>query len=74
MRYEDVGLFENTIYDGIAAMLVELRDAGHVSSLATAKPQVTAIRIVEHFGFTEFFEIQAGAPTEVGSTGEPRVR
>lgn len=67
VRYEDVGLYENTIYDGIAEMLVELREAGHVISLATAKPQVTAIRIVEHFGLTEFFEIQAGASSEVGS-------
>lgn len=67
VRYEDVGMFENELYDGIADMLAELRDAGHVISLATAKPQVTAIRIIEHFGLTGFFEIQAGATSEVGS-------
>ena len=67
-RYEDVGLFENAVYDGIPAMLAELHDDGHVISLATAKPQVTAIRIIEHFGFTDLFEVQAGATTEVGSS------
>lgn len=67
VRYEDVGMFENELYDGIADMLAELRDAGHVISLATAKPQVTAVRIIEHFGLTGFFEIQAGATSEVGS-------
>ena len=66
-RYEDVGLFENEVYPGIAAMLDELRAAGFVLSLATAKPQSTAIRIVEHFGFTDYFTIQAGATIEVGS-------
>ena len=66
-RYEDVGLFENEVYPGIAAMLDELRSAGLVLSLATAKPQSTAIRIVEHFGFSDHFTVRAGATMEVGS-------
>jgi len=66
-RYEDVGLFENTVYPGIAEMLDELVAAGHTLSLATAKPETTAKRIVEHFGFTEYFAVQAGATHEVGS-------
>lgn len=66
-RYEDVGLFENEVYPGIAAMLDELRSAGFVLSLATAKPQSTAIRIVEHFGFSDHFTVRAGATMEVGS-------
>ncbi len=65
-RYEDIGLFENTVYPGIAEMLDELVAAGFTLSLATAKPQHTAIRIVEHFGFTAYFELQAGATIEVG--------
>jgi phosphoglycolate phosphatase len=66
-RYEDVGLFENEVYPGIAAMLEDLRGAGLTLSLATAKPQSTAIRIVEHFGFTDYFSVQAGATIDVGS-------
>jgi phosphoglycolate phosphatase len=66
-RYEDLGLFENEVYPGVAAMLDELHAAGFALSLATAKPQSTAIRIVEHFGFTDYFTIQAGATIEVGS-------
>lgn len=67
VRYEDVELFENEVYDGIAGMLDELAEAGFTLSLATAKPQQTAIRIVEHFGFTSYFSLQAGATIEVGS-------
>ena len=66
-RYQDVGLYENEVYPGIAEMLIDLRDNGYTLAIATAKPQVTAVRIVEHFGFTEYFSVQAGATIEVGS-------
>ncbi len=65
-RYEDVGLFENTVYPGVVEMLAELADAGHTLSIATAKPERTAQRIIEHFGFTAHFVVQAGASNEVG--------
>ena len=65
-RYEDVGLFENTVYPGIADMLDELVAAGHTLSLATAKPEPTAKRIIEHFGFADHFAVQAGASIDVG--------
>ena len=67
VRYEDVGLFENEVYPGVAQMLTDLADAGYVLALATAKPQHTAIRIIEHFGFTGAFALQAGATAHVGS-------
>ena len=66
-RYEDIGLFENTLYPGIAEMLDELAAAGHILSIATAKPEPTAKRIIEHFGFTDHFAVQAGATIEVGT-------
>jgi phosphoglycolate phosphatase len=54
------------VYPGIAEMLDELRAAGHTLSLATAKPEDTARRIIEHFGFSSYFEVQAGATNDVG--------
>jgi phosphoglycolate phosphatase len=65
-RYGDIGLFENTVYPGIAEMLDELHAAGHTLSIATAKPEPTAKRIIEHFGFSDHFTVQAGASAEVG--------
>ncbi len=67
-RYEDTGLFENEMYPGVVEMLDELCAAGHVLSLATAKPEPTAIRIIEHFGLTDYFEVLAGASVDVGSS------
>lgn len=66
-RYEDIGLFENTVYPGVAEMLDELGGAGHTLSIATAKPETTAKRIIDHFGFADRFAVQAGATVEVGS-------
>ena len=66
-RYEDIGLFENTVYPGVAEMLDELVTAGHTLSIATAKPEPTARRIIEHFGFADYFAVQAGATLEVGT-------
>jgi phosphoglycolate phosphatase len=65
--YEDGGLFDNAVYPGIADMLDELTAAGFVVSLATAKPEMTAVRIIEHFGFSHHFTVQAGASPTVGS-------
>jgi phosphoglycolate phosphatase len=67
-HYEAGSLFDNTMYPGIVEMLDALRADGHVLSLATAKPEPTAIRITEHFGLTGYFELQAGASIDVGSS------
>jgi phosphoglycolate phosphatase len=60
-RYETIGLFENTLYDGVIEMLDALAAAGLSLSIATAKPERTALRILEHFGLSDRFEVIVGA-------------
>lgn len=60
-RYATIGAYENTIYDGIIDMLDRLAEAGYSLSIATAKPEVTAHPILDHFGITDRFEVRAGA-------------
>jgi phosphoglycolate phosphatase len=60
-------LFENSLYPGIGEMLDTLAADGHTLSIATAKPEPTARRIIEHFGFAHHFAVQAGATVEVGT-------
>ena len=55
------GLFENELYDGIPQMLDALRESGYVLLLATAKPEVYAKRITEHFGISKYFYAECGA-------------
>ena len=60
-RYNDIGLFENTVYDGIPEMLETLRADGLTLALATAKPEEPARRITAHFGLSDHFAFEAGA-------------
>jgi phosphoglycolate phosphatase len=55
-RFGDVGLFENSVYEGIPEMLATLRDKGVRLFLATSKPWTFAERILIHFELREFFE------------------
>ena len=65
-RYEDGGLFETTLYDGVVDMLDALRAHGLVLAVATAKPETTARRVVEHLGLADRFAVLAGATFEPG--------
>jgi phosphoglycolate phosphatase len=63
-HYEITGWCDNRVYDGIAEVLAAL-DGPVTLALATAKPEPTAIRIVEHFGFSHHFAVRAGAAAAI---------
>ena len=54
-RFADIGIFENHPYDGIPEALAELRARGSALHVATSKPAVYAVRIVERFGLAPHF-------------------
>lgn len=54
--YSDVGLYENRVYDGIPPALAALRRDGHTLLVATSKPHLYAVRILEHFDLHRFFD------------------
>jgi phosphoglycolate phosphatase len=55
-RFSDVGLYENSVYDGIGEVLTKLCASGHRLFVATSKPHVFAERIIDHFGLRDHFE------------------
>lgn len=59
--YADKGIFENEVYSGIPELLKHLTAEGKKTALATSKPEKFALRILEHFGLTEYFSAVAGA-------------
>lgn len=69
-RYAATGAYENTLYDGVIAMLDALAAAGYSLSVATAKPEVTAHPILDYFGISDRFDVRAGATL----TGERRTK
>jgi phosphoglycolate phosphatase len=60
-HYWDVGAFVNTVYPGMEGVLDALAGQGLRLAIATSKPEPTALRILEHFGYTSRFEVIAGA-------------
>lgn len=54
-RFGKKGLYENRVYPGIPDVLEELSQTGHRLYLATAKPEIYADRIMEHFDLRPYF-------------------
>jgi phosphoglycolate phosphatase len=59
-RFSDVGIYENSIYDGIPELLAALV-AGPRLFVATSKLAVFAERIIAHFALVQYFERIFGA-------------
>lgn len=59
--FAETGIFENELYLGVHHMLQRLRDAGAVLCLATSKPTVFALKILEHFDLTKYFHQVVGS-------------
>ena len=66
--YAGQGLYENIPYPGINDLLHVLHKAGKKLILATSKPEVFAVRILERFGMADAFTFMSG-----GDTAETRV-
>jgi phosphoglycolate phosphatase len=60
-RYWEVGAFQSTVYPGIEQLLDDLASQGFRLAIATSKPELTARRIIEYFGYTHRFEVIGGA-------------
>ena len=55
------GLLENSVYPGIPELLAELKKAGKKLVVATSKPEEYSVRIIEHFGLSQYFENICGS-------------
>jgi len=59
--YTSRGWAMNTLFDGVTDVLADLRSAGVRLAVATSKAEPSALRILEHFGIADRFEVIAGA-------------
>ena len=55
------GMYENAVYPGIASLLSELKKAGKQLIVATSKPTVFSVQILEHFALLPFFDSVVGS-------------
>ena len=59
--FSKIGLFENQLYPDVIPVLSDLSASGKKLVLATSKPEIFAVQILEHFQIKEFFQVIAGA-------------
>lgn len=71
--FDDRGWHENLLFDGVAEMLKALKDEGATLVLATSKPEPFAIRILEHFGVSQYFTVIAGSTLDETRTRKGEV-
>lgn len=60
-RYNTVGIFENEPYPGVRELLQTLKERGFRLFVATSKPEVSALRVLDRFELSQYFEEIAGA-------------
>lgn len=59
--FQEQGIFENEVYQGIADLLDQLTEQDTINVVATSKPTVFAERIIEHFGLKKYFHSIVGS-------------
>ncbi|ANK62252.1 HAD-IA family hydrolase [Loigolactobacillus backii] len=59
--YVEQGIFENSVYQGVPAMLAALQQTGYQIFMTTSKPEKYAEQICEHFGLATYFNGIYGA-------------
>ena len=64
--YRDIGIYENSVYDGIIECLGNLKDSGIKLYIATSKPDFMAERVLSHFDLGKYFTRMCGADIEHG--------
>ena len=60
-RYVPIGILENYPYPGIRELLEQLKAAGHRLFVATSKPEEMALRVLDRFELSCYFEKICGA-------------
>ena len=59
--YKEKGIYENRLIEGIEALLWDLSEHGRQLVVATAKPEVFAEVVLEHFDIRKYFRFVSGA-------------
>ena len=73
--YDNGGIFNNSVYDGIPEALTALRAAGLRLAVATSKPGPMAKVVLEHYDLARYFDdVSAADESERGGGKEKLIR
>lgn len=71
--YAVKGIFENKIYPGITKLLEYLSSSGYRLFVATSKPTIYALKILEHFELNTYFIGVAGSNLDNSGTDKTEI-
>lgn len=71
--YKENGIFENIVYEGIPDLLESLKSRGKTLIVATSKPDVFAVRILEHYRLNGYFTFTSGSELDGRRTEKSEV-
>ncbi len=67
------GMFENAVYDGIRQLLDTLKAQGKRLFIATGKPTVYTLQILEHFHLSHYFDRVCGIGLDESDMGKAQL-
>jgi len=71
--FNDKGIFENKLYDGIVEILDELKNNGATLAISTSKPTHYAEIIARHFNISHYFDVISGAEMDGSNSSKKEV-
>ncbi len=71
--FQEKGIWENRVYDGMEEFLKGLRDSGRMLLVATSKPEPFARQIMEHYHLAEYFTYVGGSGLDETRTDKAEV-
>lgn len=72
-RYAPIGIFENSVYEGVETMLAELKRKGYLLGVASSKPEHFVLQVLDHFHLAHFFDQIAGSEMDGSRTKKSQV-
>ena len=72
-RYIPIGKFENTPYPGIRELLERLKSEGYRLLVATSKPEITAVEVMDKFDLSRYFDRICGASMDKSRSSKEAV-
>lgn len=72
-RFQDTGIFENRIYNGVPEMIRKLKGNHKKIAVASSKPTVFVERILEHFEIRKYFDVVVGSELDGTRTDKAEV-
>ncbi len=72
-RYSTIGIFENSVYEGIPEILREMDAEGRILAVASSKPEVYVKKVLDHFGIGGYFRETVGSGLDLKGAQKPEI-